>query len=959
VKKRYICMVLLLVIIIVIGVIGIKIITRVDLSKNLILYYSFDDLKEASIIDDSGNENNGTKEGTANIDSIGKINGSLSLDGQGSVKLPNNILNGLNELTVSAWVQYNVANGSEWQRIYDFGNDTNNNLFLSKNRTNNFNSNRNVEGLNGGNPFTDDKWYFITTTITKDTMIYYENGVEVNRKEHLKNKLSSLKDSIQNYIGKSKYSADPNFNGYIDEFRIYNKALTAKEISELMYYKISDKETVAMVSERIDLKDTEEVSDNISLPIKLGGDIKVSWASSNKSIISNEGKVTLPLGNDDVEVTLTAEIKKGKASLKKEFLISVLPKGAENYSININTSKPKFDISKTLFGLFFEDINHGADGGLYSELVQNDSFEYDDKLESWTLYKKGQASEVNLEVNNDQPLNDKNTNYARLKVTNAGDGVGIINSGYKGIAVKKNAKYDFSLWGRNLNSQKVNLNVQLESADGKVISDIKTMEGFNTKWTNYETELVATSDDKDARLVVYTKDAGTIDLDMVTLFPKDTWKDVKHGLRKDLVQMIYDIKPKFIRFPGGCIVQGKEKEDMYQWKDTIGKVEERKVNKNFWGYYQSYGLGFYEYFQLCEDIGAEPLPVINAGMSWQTGGEDAVSNYMAEPGEELNKYIQDALDLIEYANGDATTTWGKKRAESGHPTPFNLKYLAVGNEQWGDVYFKRFEEFQKAINKKYPKVQLIVNSGTAASGNVFDEAWNWTKTNNFSGLVDEHYYMPTDWFLNNTNRYDNYDRKGAKVFVGEYAAQDINKKNNLETALAEAAYMTGLERNSDIVKMASYAPLFAKENDSQWTPDMIWFNGTEAYGTPNYYVQKLFSTNTGNKLLDSVVVQRNTKASGLYSVSSLDEATGEVIIKVVNATNSSKKVKFDLAGVSKDKLSGTEIKLSTSNIKDENSFTSKEKVAPVTKKINGMSSKFDYSFDAQSLTIIRLKINMN
>ena len=955
-KKRYFFIILPLIILIVGIIIGVKVIGKTDLSKNLILYYNFDDLKQTSIIDSSGHKNNGTKEGTATIDSLGKIKGSLLLDGQGAVKLPDNILNGLKEITVSAWVQFNVSSGADWQRIYDFGNDTDNNLFLSKNRTNNFNINKNVEGLSGGTLFADDKWYFITTTITEDKIIYYENGVEVSRKEHLKNKLSGLKDSLDNYIGKSKYDTDPGLNGYVDEFRIYDKALSAKEISELMYNKMTDKDIVAMESEKIDLKETEGVSSNIALPTKLAGNTKVSWSSSNKDIITNQGKVTLPSGKEDVSVTLTAKIEKGKASMVKEFAVSVLPKDAQNYSININTTTPKFDISPTLYGLFFEDINHSADGGLYSQLVQNDSFEYEDKMQSWTEVKKGKDSDGQVAISSDKPLNDKNTNFARLNTTKAGDGYGIVNSGYKGIAVKKNAKYDFSIWARNANSEKTTLMVQIENAAGKVISDTKTIDGITEAWANYEAVLTANSEDKDARLVVYSKTVGTIDLDMISLFPQDTWQGVKHGLRKDLVQMLYDMKPKFLRFPGGCIVQGKEKEDMYQWKDTIGKVEERKVNKNFWGYYQSYGLGFYEYFKLCQDIGAEPLPVINAGMSWQTGGEDAVSNFMAEPGAELNKYIQDALDLIEYANGDATTTWGKKRAESGHPAPFNLKYLAIGNEQWGDVYFTRFVEFQKAINKKYPNIQLVVNSGTAASGNVFDAAWNFTKTNNFTGLVDEHYYMPTDWFLNNTTRYDNYDRKGAKVFVGEYAAQDVNKKNTLETALAEAAYMTGLERNSDIVKMASYAPLFAKDNDSQWTPDMIWFNGNEAYGTPDYYVQKLFSTNTGNKLLDTVVEKRNDKATGLYTVSSLDETTGEVIIKVVNATNSSKKVKIDLAGVSKDKVHGTEIKLSSSDVKAENSFVAKGKVAPVTKKINGITSNFDYSFDGQSVTILRLKI---
>lgn len=951
-KKKYMVIALMLLIIIAASVIGVKKLKKEDLNKDLILYYSFDTSKGKSIIDDSGNKNNGEEEGTASIDSLGRVKGALLLDGQSSVKLPDNIFQNVNEITVSAWVRFNVGDGSDWQRVYDFGSDVNNNLFLSKNRTNNFNVSGNVEGISGGSLFTEDKWYFVTTTITKNCMVYYENGVEVGRKDNLKNKLSALKNSVANYIGKSKYDTDPAFNGYIDEFRIYNKALTPKEINELMYYKMPDKDVVDSEIEKLDLKDTEEVSNDIKLPTELSNGVKVSWTTSDSHLITKEGKVTQPSGKNDGKVKLVATIKKGKASDTKDFLVAVLPKGAVNYNVKINTAKPKFDISPTLYGAFFEDINHGADGGLYSQLINNNSFEFDNKLEGWKLLKED-SSDRSIQVQSDKPLNDNNTNYLRLKANKACNKYGISNSGYSGIAVQKETKYDFYLWARSLDIPVQNIKVQLEDSKGKVISDVKTINGFGETWTKYDEVLTANANVDDARLVVYTNDAGTIDMDMISLFPQDTWKSEKYGLRKDLVQMLYDMKPKFLRFPGGCIVQGKSQYDMYGWKDTIGNVENRKLNKNFWGYYQSYGLGFYEYFKLCEDIGAEPLPVINAGMSWQGASQDQI--YMAQPGEELNKYIQDALDLIEYANGPVTSTWGKKRAESGHPASFNLKYLSVGNEQWGEEYFQRFEQFRKAINAKYPNIQLVLNSGTAASGDIFDKAWSWTKDNNYKDLIDEHYYMPVDWFLKNTNRYDKYDRNGAKVFVGEYAAQDENKKNTMETALSEAAYMTGLERNSDIVKMSCYAPLFAKQDNTQWTPDMIWFNGKEVYGTPDYYVQKLFSTNTGNKLLDLNMEKRSKNISGLYMVSSLDEKTNEVIIKVVNTTAVKQKVKIDLTGVEKSNLKGTEIKLSASDIKDENSFKNKKKVSPVSKKITGIKSQFNYSFDKQSVTIIRLK----
>lgn len=523
------------------------------------------------------------------------------------------------------------------------------------------------------------------------------------------------------------------------------------------------------------------------------------------------------------------------------------------YTLNINADEKKFNVSNMLTGLFFEDINQGADGGLYAELVENRSFEFKNPIESWVIEKKG-GSQGEALVKKESPLNSNNPSYIEVNSTSAGDGLRLVNDGYKGITVKSGSKYNFSFWAKSIDGQ-IPVTIQVENNKGEVISDVKTIDNIGKEWTKYEGELSASQDDSAAKFVIYTKGTGKIDLDMISLFPEETWKDRKYGLRNDLVERIAELKPRFLRFPGGCVIEGHTREQMYNWKNTIGKVEERKEIENMWGYYQSYGLGFYEYFELCEDIGAVPVPVVNAGMTCQGGIHNGVSTYMASMGAELNTYIQDALDLIEYANGDESTTWGKKRIEAGHKEAFNLKYLAVGNEQWGPEYHKRFEEFQKVLNEKHPEITLISAAGPIAEGPLINDAWSWIKEKASKTVVDEHYYMSPDWFLNNTERYNSYDRNGPKVFLGEYASLS----NSLRSAISEAAYLTGLERNSDIVKMASYAPLFAKADSFQWAPNMIWFNGATNYATPNYYVQKMFSTNLGTQMLKDELVKPEIK----------------------------------------------------------------------------------------------------
>lgn len=630
------------------------------------------------------------------------------------------------------------------------------------------------------------------------------------------------------------------------------------------------------------------------------------------------------------------------------------------YTLKINSDEKKFDVSDMLTGIFFEDINHGGDGGLYGELVENRSFEFKKSMDSWLLDKNGQ-SQGEVAIKKDSPLNSNNPTYVEINSTSEGDGLRLVNSGYKGININQGKKYYYSFWAKNVDGQCL-LSVQVENNGGTVLSNVKTVDNIGKEWTKYEGELTANKDEKAVKLVIYTKGKGIVDLDMVSLFPQDIWKDRKYGLRKDLVERIDDLKPRFIRFPGGCVVEGHTQDQMYNWKNTIGKVEERKEIQNMWGYYQSYGLGFYEYFQLCEDVGAVPVPVVNCGMTCQGGVHGGRSKYMAKVGDELNTYIQDALDLIEYANGDETTTWGKKRIEAGHKEPFNLKYLAVGNEQWGNEYHKRFEEFQKVLNEKHPEITLISASGPIAEGALFDDAWKWIKSKADKTIVDEHYYMDPNWFLLNTERYNSYDRNGPKVFLGEYASQS----NTLKSALSEAAYLTGLERNSDVVKMASYAPLLAKADSFQWKPDMVWFDGATNYATPDYYVQQLFGNNLGTEMLKDELLKpevektsneetNKVKVPDIFTSSSYDEKTGDLIVKVVNVTGEPKKVNVNINSSKKinSKASVDYITGDKDNI--ENSFDKPEEISIKNKTIDNASKDFQYMADKYSVSVIRLK----
>lgn len=520
----------------------------------------------------------------------------------------------------------------------------------------------------------------------------------------------------------------------------------------------------------------------------------------------------------------------------------------------VQADQPGHAIPKTLYGLFFEDINYAADGGLYAELIANRGFDWPvPDLQAWEKDYRG-GGMARLSQPSGHPVHPNTARYLRIEVFHPGKenaGVGVANAGFGGIAVKQGATYDLSFYARPHRGYTGGLTVALESKTGTVLTtfrlDAKDWRNRQptaknrspldpdalADWVKYTAELVPTATLADARLVVLCDAPGTVDLDFISLFPRDTYGKRKNGLRADLVNWLREMKPGSLRFPGGCIVEGVDMDDMYDWKRTVGPVERRAVNRNLWGYWQSGGLGFFEYFQLAEDIGAAPVPVLAAGMSCQS------RKPVMAPLDGLDKFIQDALDLIEFANGAPDTPWGKVRAEMGHPAPFGLKMLGIGNENWTQDFLDRYAAIAKAIKAKHPEIELISSSGVHTSGEMYDLAWKQTPADG-ADWIDEHYYSSPEWMFNSVGRYDKFDRKGPKVYVGEYACHMPDRANSLDAALAEAFLMTGFERNSDIVGMTAYAPLFNKIGHSQWVPDMIWFDNTRSFATPSYHVQKLF-----------------------------------------------------------------------------------------------------------------------
>lgn len=645
------------------------------------------------------------------------------------------------------------------------------------------------------------------------------------------------------------------------------------------------------------------------------------------------------------------------------FLLTVLTSHSQSGPVfTIQAGKPLFEIQPTMWGIFFEDINYAADGGLYAELVKNRSFEFPNAFAGWKPFGK-------VELMSDGPF-ERNPHYVRLSLPgHEHKHTGLENEGFTGIGIKSDETYRFSVWAR-LPEGGTECKIRVELVDPQSMEEQHaitsgTLAIVGKDWKKYEVTLKSGKTITKAALRIFLVSGVSVDLEHISLFPADTWKGRENGLRKDLAQALADLHPGVFRFPGGCIVEGTDLATRYNWKNTVGPVENRPLNENRWNYtfphrfypdyYQSYGLGFFEFFQLSEEIGAEPLPVISCGLACQFQNNDSTAHV---PVCDLGPYIQDALDLIEFANGAVTSKWGKVRAEMGHPAPFGLKLLAVGNEQWGPEYPARLEPFITALRKAHPEIRIIGSAGPNSEGKQFDYLWPEMRKLK-ADLVDEHFYRPEKWFLSQGARYDSYDRKGPKVFAGEYACHGTGRKwNHFNAALLEAAFMTGVERNADIVHMATYAPLFAHVDAWQWRPDLIWYDNLRVALTASYYVQQLFSTNKGTHVLsltmDGKPVTGAEGQNGLFASAVTDLQKQEIIIKIVNTSDQNHQLTLNIEGLKKQqKLSeGRCFTLRSADPYAENTLEEPGKIQPQKTEIQPVGNTLTTTVGAGSLYVM-------
>ena len=636
---------------------------------------------------------------------------------------------------------------------------------------------------------------------------------------------------------------------------------------------------------------------------------------------------------------------------------------AQTNELVIQTKKLGAEIQPTMYGLFFEDINYGADGGLYAELVKNRSFEFPQNLMGWKTFG-------HVTLKDDGPF-ERNPHYVRLAYPGHDHKrTGLENEGFFGIGVKAGEEYRFSVWARlpeGSSSEKIRIEMVKPNTNAErhaFASEELTID--SKEWKKYQVILKPTQTEDKSTLRIFLASKGTIDLEHVSLFPVDTWKGHENGLRKDLAQALYDIKPGVFRFPGGCIVEGTDLNTRYDWKKTVGPVENRPLNENRWhytfqhrffpDYYQSYGMGFYEFFLLSEEIGSEPLPVLSCGLACQFQNSDPHAHVAVC---DLDSYIQDALDLIEFANGAVTTKWGKVRADMGHPAPFNLKFIGIGNEQWGSEYPERLEPFMKAIRKAHPEIKIIGSSGPDSEGKQFEYLWPEMKRLK-ADLVDEHFYRPESWFLSQGARYDNYDRKGPKVFAGEYACHGKGKKwNHFNASLLEAAFMTGLERNADIVHMATYAPLFAHVEGWQWRPDMIWFDNLKSVRSVSYYVQQLYAHNKGTNVVPLTMNNKPVTGAegqkGLFASAVWDKDAQSYIVKVVNTSDEAQPLSLTFAGMKKKEVlsKGVCIKLQSTDPDKDNTLDNPQAIVPVQTEVSAMGNAFDTQIEPKTFAVYK------
>jgi alpha-L-arabinofuranosidase len=629
-------------------------------------------------------------------------------------------------------------------------------------------------------------------------------------------------------------------------------------------------------------------------------------------------------------------------------------------------------ISNELIGIFFEDISSSADGGLCAELIQNGSFEFSPSERdgwgpgtAWRSVRPGHSLGY-IEPRQQDPIHPNNPNYMRLNIERVGmyydyngwTGVGIQNDGYDGILLKGGQKYDFSVFLRNPDGKDKEVRAVLMvpgrgfRAQATVLADT-TFTVSGKEWKKYEYTLTAAQDCPNASFQLLSLTTGVMDIDMVSIFPQDTYKG--HGLRKDLAQALVDLNPKFMRFPGGCVVHGGGDGfwDTYRWKTTVGPRETRKGIKNTWGYHQSMEMGFFEYFQFCEDAGMEPLPILPCGVSCQgtnggwnmrTQAQDAV------PMSEMQEWADEALDLIEWANGPADSKWGKVRADAGHPEPFGLKYLGLGNEEKITPEFEeRFKFIYDQVRAKYPDIVIVGTAGPGSHpGNGdYEEGWKFA-TQLEVPILDEHYYEQRNYFLT-SRQYDSYPRdRKTKVYLGEYAAKD----KKLIDALAEGLYLLHVERNADVVVMTSYAPLFARKNTNNWNPDLIYFDNERPFLTCSYYVQQMFGQSSGDYYYGDCVKFDRADDNLLGQSVVLDTQSRKLFLKVCNAGENAAKATIDLSRFSGFKsVTKTTIK---GQPDDENGFDA-QPIAPVTESVK-LKSKATLDVEPYSITLYTIAL---
>lgn len=978
---------------------------------------------ESSLTDASGNGNDGVAQGAGVQENVeyqdrNAVYLSSTSHGGGSIQLPDDLTADLSSetgFTFATWI--NAATDADWTRILDLGTDASgadpdtvkDYFFIAQNG-------RVVAGQGDTEFYLSDtgispavnEWHHMAFTFMPEVnaegesgqnvgVIVYVDGevafdASVNQTNSgTRNALIAWCNEVlptltDNYIGYSRFAVDPELNAYLSDMRFYDIGLTSDEVVQVMADGMTVDQVLSMAYDNLTLSQTATSTD-ISLPDSaLAGLVNVTWSSSNPDVMGNDG--TIGTVEENTNVTMTATLSYQDQTITKEFVITVYSADTVPYVLNIDGEDVVMDVSDTLFGLFYEDINNAADGGIYAELVQNRSFEfftfsgYDSNyttgassrthvpLQYWTgdtsmmtAKHDGGLDETNpaltLTAAEDEAFAGINTTVNTYYVTVA-DGAVISNQGYtssgsSAMNMEPGATYDFSIYAKNAGSS---IQVYVEDDSGNRLTDTQTITVDSDDWTKYETVL-SSSTEADTLGTLVLEFTGTTDIDMVSLMPVETWgytdqegsetatsnyaSNDNYRLREDLMQALLDTNPSFLRFPGGCISEGSYTWDnVYDWKKSIGTAEQREENYNVWGYAMTMGLGYLEYFQMAEDLGAEPLPVMACGVLCQARSDGAY----AAGGALMDYYIQSFKDLIEFANGDESTEYGALRAALGHPEPFNLKYLGVGNENWGNEFFANFEVFYAEImafcEENGYDITIISTTGAQANDSAYQSGWeflagekadgdysdtvttgmdtvvgesgstatrthNWytsdsetdlaLKDNYMDTIADEHYYRSNEYLLNNTDRYDYYERVynedgtindelSSKVFVGEYASTD---KNTMMGALSEAAIMTSYEQNSDVVRLAATAPLFNKERDDslyRWTPDVIWFDNDSVWFTPTYYVQSLFPSNLGDELLgtDFQYLDENGEMKTLQPEGGVMLASGNAAVTIRSAT---------------------------------------------------------------------------